>query len=397
MQPRLIILQPTPYCNIACSYCYLSHRNDRTLMSASIVDAVRDKIIAKLPRDSTAGIVWHAGEPTAAPIRWYEDAYERLEPVRPPASNFAMQTNGIAVDDRWIELFRRTRTEVSLSIDGPERFHDARRLTRNGKPTWHLAMRGLKRLQDAGFRPQVITVLHPNGLPCADEYFDFYRANAISDVSFSVDEMEGANKASSFQGTDHKAAITKFIVAVLKLAYKNQYPLHIREVERIAGILSGAPASGNELVEPWAAVVVAADGSLSTYSPELMEVRAPEYSNFVFGNILSDDHAGIDDSVLFKAASQEIAKGVDACKSCRYFDVCGGGSPVNKYCEHGSLSASETEFCRFTTQAAADALLEFLSTHTGSVPHLSSRDAGRTEMRSAVGKGVVNARVAVSA
>lgn len=375
MRPRLIILQPTPFCNIACTYCYLSHRNDRTLMSRSVIDAVRDKIIAKLPRDSTAGIVWHAGEPTAAPIRWYEEAYERLEPVRPPGCNFAMQTNGVAIDDRWTQLFRRVPTEVSLSIDGPERFHDARRLTKNGKPTWHLALRGLRRLQDAGFRPRIITVLHPGGLSSADEYFDFYRANGISDVSFSVDEMEGANRSSSFQGADHKAAIAQFIVAILKLAYKNQYPLHIREVERIAGILAGAPVSGNELVEPWAALVVAANGSVSTYSPEFMEVKAPEYGNFVFGNILTDDLADIGNNAAFKAARGEIAKGIEACRSCRYFDVCGGGSPVNKYCERGNLSATETEFCRLTTQAAADAFLDFLSAQS---PDLAKTRASRS-------------------
>jgi uncharacterized protein len=366
-------------------------------MPTSVIDAVRDKIIARLPRDSTAGIVWHAGEPTVAPIRWYEDAYERLEPVRPLGCNFAMQTNGIAVDDRWIGLFRRTRTEVSLSIDGPKRFHDARRLTRNGRPTWHLAMRGLRRLQDASFQPRVITVLHPDGLNCGDEYFEFYRSNGISDVSFSVDELEGSNRVSSFQGADYKAAVADFIIGLLKLAYKKQYLLHIREVERIASILAGGPVPPNELVEPWAALVIAADGSLSTYSPELMEVKAPEYGNFVFGNILSDDFADIANNTSFKAASREIAKGVDACRSCRYFPVCGGGSPVNKYCEQGSLAASETEFCRLTTQTAADALLEFLSAQSDSIPHLAlgGRGGQRRGQRvppSTAGKGATYAR-----
>lgn len=401
MRPRLIILQPTPYCNIACSYCYLSHRNDRTLMPAPVLDAVRDKIVAKLPRDSTAGIVWHAGEPTAAPIRWYEDAYRRLEPVLPSGCSYVMQTNGIAIDDRWIGLFRRTRTEVNLSIDGPQRFHDARRLTRSGKPTWHLAMRGLRRLQDADFRPRVITVLHPDGLSCAEEFFEFYCSNGISDISLSVDELEGSNGASSFQGRDYKAAVAGFIATLLKLAYRARYSLSIREIERISGILSGVGFSNNELVEPWAAVVVAANGSVSTFSPELMEVRAPQYNNFVFGNVLADDFADIGDSPVFLAARREIAKGVDACRSCRYFGVCGGGSPVNKYCERGSLSASETDFCRLTTQAAADALLDFLSTRDGSASPVSAKGrAGSTEgnklLSGEAGKGVSNASIEAS-
>ncbi|MER8583219.1 GRRM system radical SAM/SPASM domain protein [Mesorhizobium sp. M1423] len=363
MDPRLIILQPTPYCNLWCTYCYLSHRNDRSLMSAEVLEAVREKILAQLPADTAAGIVWHAGEPTAAPIEWYERAYACLEPDRPRNSNFAMQTNGITIDARWIDLFRRTHTEVSLSIDGPERFHDARRLTRNGKPTWHLALRGLKRLQDAEFEPRVITVLHPDCLSSAPEFFDFYRDNGIQDVSFSVDELEGSNRSSSFGGRDYKSALTDFLVSMLALAYRSGYPLYIREVERIAGILAGAPLVGNEQVEPWAALVIAANGNVSTFSPELMEVRAPEYNNFIFGNILVDDLPSLKCNSSFKMAEKEVARGIVACESCRYFGVCGGGSPVNKYCEKGGLAATETDFCRLTTQASADALLRFLSSH----------------------------------
>ena len=41
IDPRLIILQPTPYCNINCSYCYLNHRDDKRLMSQEVVEALR--------------------------------------------------------------------------------------------------------------------------------------------------------------------------------------------------------------------------------------------------------------------------------------------------------------------------------------------------------------------
>ena len=197
-----------------------------------------------------------------------------------------MQSNGIGIDDRWIDLFRRTNTNVSLSIDGPQRFHDARRRTRNDKPTWKLATKALRSLQGAGFDPSVITVLHPDGLECPEDYYAFYRDYGITQISFSVDELEGANKVSSFAGADFKAAITAFLVAMLEQAYRDNFPLHIREVERVAQKLAGVELSENEQVEPWAALVVAADGSVSTFSPEFMEMSAPAYDHFVFGNVL---------------------------------------------------------------------------------------------------------------
>lgn len=365
LRPRLIILQPTAYCNINCSYCYLGHRDDRRLMSRDVVEAVRDKLFLRLAEDATPAVVWHAGEPTAAPIAWYEHAYARLADACPPHTGFAMQSNGIAINERWIELFRRTNTTVSLSIDGPQRLHDARRRTRNDKPTWWLAMRGLKRLQNAGFEPRVITVLHPDGLDAPEEYYRFYRDNLISEVSFSVDELEGANRASTFAGRDYKPSIAAFLATVMRLAYADGYPLYVREVERIAQVLAGGLSVENEQVEPWAAIVVAADGKVSTFSPELMEVRAPAYDDFVFGNILDGDFDDFARNPAFERTWRGVAAGIAACKAeCRYFEVCRGGSPVNKLCERGALAASETECCRLSTQASADALMQFL----GGVP-----------------------------
>jgi uncharacterized protein len=362
IEPRLIILQPTPYCNINCSYCYLGHRDDKRLMSRDVVEAVREKIFRHLPAQSAPIVVWHAGEPTAAPIEWYEYAYSRLSDVAPVRTGFAMQSNGIAINDRWIDLFRRTNTNVSLSIDGPEHFHDARRRTRNDRPTWKLGTRALRRLQAAGFDPSVITVLHPDGLARPEDYYAFYRDFGITQISFSVDELEGANKSSSFAGKDFKGAITTFMLAMLEQAYRDSFPLHIREVERIAQRLAGVELSGNEQVEPWAAIVVAADGSISTFSPEFMEVTAPEYDDFVFGNILDGALDDFSETEVFERCARDVAAGVAACRStCRFFDLCGGGSPVNKFSERGDLRATETDFCRLTTQTSADALLAFVA------------------------------------
>jgi len=370
IEPRLIILQPTPYCNINCSYCYLGHRDEKRLMAREVVEALREKIFSRLSPRSAPIVVWHAGEPTAAPIAWYEHAYSRLMDVAPPRTRFGMQSNGIAIDDKWIDLFRRTNTNVGLSIDGPQRFHDARRRTRNDKPTWHLAIEALKRLQDSGFDPSVITVLHPDGLECPEDYYAFYYRHGITQVGFSVDELEGANKSSSFAGKHFKVAVTAFLLSILELAYRDSFPLHIREVERIAQKLAGVELSENEQVEPWAAIVVAADGSISTFSPEFMEMNAPAYGNFAFGSIVDESLEEVGRSPAFLRASREIAQGVEACrKSCRYFSVCGGGSPVNKLSETGDMKATETDFCRLTTQASSDALMTFIERRSNASPH----------------------------
>ena len=368
-RPRLIVLQPTPYCNIRCTYCYLGHRDDRRLMANAVIEAIRERIFANLDADASPTVVWHAGEPTTAPISWYEHAYERLRDVAPSATRFAMQSNGIAIDENWIELFRRTDTSISLSIDGPQHFHDMRRQTRNNKPTWQLAVGALRRLQNAGFEPNVICVLHPDGLTRPDAYYEFCREHSVTQISFSIDELEGANRISSFSARDYKEDVTGLLAAILEQAYAEGYPLHVREVERIATVLTGSEASRNEQIEPWDTIVVAADGSVSTFSPEFMEVSSSRYRNFIFGNILEGSLQDFDATLPLKQAAHAIASGVEACRSgCRYFAVCGGGAPVNKMTENGRLDSAETVFCRLSVQSAADALAAFIKRRGGRPP-----------------------------
>src|SRR2546423_10823533 len=273
LRPRLIVLQPTPYCNINCDYCYLHNRDDRTVMAPAVLDAIKSKILPRLAPDASPAIVWHAGEPTVVPLSWYERAYRTLRPALPPAASFSLQSNGISISDEWVDFLGRSNTHVGLSVDGPQRFHDMRRKTRAGGPTWSLVIQNLRRLQSAGIYPNVISVLHPSALSFADEFYRFYREHHIEEVSFSIDEMEGANVASPFDGRD-KEPMVGFLNELLRLAFRDGYPLHIREVERIAHRLAEGGAIDNEQVEAWRVIVVAANGDVTTFSPEFMELRS---------------------------------------------------------------------------------------------------------------------------
>jgi uncharacterized protein len=367
LRPRLIVLQPTPYCNINCDYCYLRNRDDRAVMAPAVLEAIQNKILPRLAPDATPAIVWHAGEPTVVPLSWYERAYAVLRPSLPQAATFTLQSNGISLSEPWIDFLKRSDTQIGLSIDGPQRFHDRRRKTRAGGPTWSLVVRNLRRLQDAEIHPHVISVLHPAALTAAEEFYRFYRDHGVEQVGFSIDEAEGANAASSFDGCD-KERMAEFITDILHFAYRDGYPLRIREVERVAHRLAAGGAADNEQVEPWAVIVVAANGNVTSFSPEFMELRSAAHDDFCFGNVLRDSFEDILQNGAYLRTRDEIAQGIEACRTCRYFGVCGGGAPANKMMENGTLASRETLFCRLSVQSAADALLQFLADTAATKP-----------------------------
>src|SRR5262249_29207080 len=159
--------------------CYLHDRQDRQVMADKGVDAICTKILANVAPDAAPTIVWHSGEPTVIPVAWYRGGHGQLKATAPRAAKFRIQSNGIGISSERIDFLRDTGTRIGLSIDGPQRFHDARRKTKTGGGTWTLVMKSLRRLQECGIEPNVISVLHPDFLSAADEFYAFYKEHEI--------------------------------------------------------------------------------------------------------------------------------------------------------------------------------------------------------------------------
>ena len=118
-----------------------------------------------------------------------------------------------------------------------------------------------------------------------------------------------------------------------------------------------APVRTHETT-PFAIISVDWQGNLSTFSPELLGLRSDRYGDFVLGNVATDSLAAVAASPRLAAIHHDIAAGVERCReTCPYFRFCGGGAPVNKLCETGSFTATETLFCRLNRQALLDVVL----------------------------------------
>src|SRR6185295_2965033 len=71
---ELLVLQPTPFCNINCSYCYLPDRQSTRHMSLETLEQTFAWVFAGgLARDPFT-LLWHAGEPLVVPRDFYEQA-----------------------------------------------------------------------------------------------------------------------------------------------------------------------------------------------------------------------------------------------------------------------------------------------------------------------------------
>jgi uncharacterized protein len=363
---ELLVIQPTPFCNLDCTYCYLPDRQNTRKMSLPTLERAFDWVFSSGLVRQPFTLLWHAGEPMVMPPAFYDRAAELLARHDRDGTlvTQSLQTNATLIDEEWCELIRRLHIHIGVSVDGPAFLHDPRRRTRQGAGTLDRVLDGIRRLRAYDIPLHIITVLTADALAFPDELFDFYRDNGITDVAFNVEEIEGPHTTSSLGGDQIPGRFRRFLSRFLDLALSADPPLRVREFECAAGAaLSPRLGAGDRVQEnkPFAIVNIGCEGDFSTYSPELLGLSSPRHGNFALGHVATDSLASVLSSPRFLALDEEIARGIEMCRrECRYFGFCGGGPPGNKFFENGTFASTETLFCRLHKQICLDVAMDKL-------------------------------------
>ena len=371
----LLIIQPSPFCNINCDYCYLPERTSHKRMSTAVLKRTIESVFAAGLVADKLSIVWHAGEPLAVPISFYEEAFQTIAslPIAAEQITHSIQSNGMLINDEWCSFIRAHNIKLGLSIDGPAFIHDAHRKTRSGRGTHAQVMKGVEVLRRRQIDFHAIAVVTEQSLNFPDEIFQFFLDNNIRQVGFNIEEMEGVNQTSTLMKDPVDQRIKDFFRRIYFLQKESDGIVEIREFARAYQAIAQASIDNehlippqNDQVTPFAIISVAYDGSISTFSPELLGMKNSAYGDFHFGNVMTDDLSDVAAGGKFQNVLKDIQTGVRLCSDgCEYFSFCGGGAPSNKYYENGSFASTETMFCRYTIKTPIDIVLEDLEVSLG--------------------------------
>ncbi|MFM9881999.1 MAG: cyclophane-forming radical SAM/SPASM peptide maturase GrrM/OscB [Burkholderiales bacterium] len=357
LKVKLLVFQATPFCNVDCAYCYLPDRSSTARMTRSVIEATVRQIVDSGLSDDRLCVVWHSGEPLAAGIDFYRDAFACIREVvgdRCPVQH-SIQTNATLIDQDWCDLFAQHAVRVGVSVDGPAFIHDRYRKTRDGKGTHAAAMRGVQCLRANGLPFHAIAVVTATSLRHPDDIFRFFLEEGFTEVGFNIEEREGVHPTSSI-GAAEERDVLPFLERMLELSQAAARRMRIRELDESTKVVLGGLGTvtidgetfpRNAQVLPLEILTVDHAGNFSTFSPELIGQRNAAFGNFVFGNVLGDRLLSMFGHPHFVAAQEQILAGVRRCRrECEFFDLCGGGAPANKLYENGSFESAETAYCR---------------------------------------------------
>jgi uncharacterized protein len=177
-------------CNLSCPYCY-EHPMREAGNFSKPYDL--DKMIAGLEKEGGKFGLF-GGEPLLTDINTLEGLWKfGLERY---GSN-QIQTNGTLISDKHIELFKKYRVHVGMSVDGPDELNDARwagSLEETRRRT-KMSMDAADRLCDEGMPPSFIVTLHklnatPEKLSRLKEWFKYWDSRGVRSSRLHTLEVE---------------------------------------------------------------------------------------------------------------------------------------------------------------------------------------------------------------
>ncbi len=364
---ELVGIQPTRFCNINCSYCFLPEedRASSKKITLETVSLIGERIFNSGLVRGPFTIAWAAGEPLSLKPEFYEQAFQEIQKHNKSNTKiiWSFTTNATLMTEEWCEFFLKHKVLLAVSADGPKFLHDACRVTRTGQGTFDRVFKGLELLRKYKVPFATISVLSDRSLDYPDELYDFYRHAGIRGTSFNYDEVDGANMKSSMNYEGVGERYERFLRRLYDVVRGDGNRVWVREfdearsffraeeIERMkGGSLNLAP--NNQYVIPFAVLTFDCEGGFTTFGHEIIRMKNQKHGDFYLGRVQDGPIQDVIHTDKFKDIWRDVAGGVRACeKSCAYFAFCGGGSPSNKYLENGTCDSTETLHCRLTVQA----------------------------------------------
>lgn len=166
MAPLSLMVKPVSgACNLRCTYCfYVDEMANRTGGTHARMDEETAKLVirrAMTYADDGVSFVFQGGEPTLAGAPFYR-AWQK-EVARHNRRNltvqYALQTNGYALDDDMLSVLKEGNFLVGVSVDGLPGIHDSRRVTTTGAGTHAQVERNLGKLRQWGIPYNILCVV----------------------------------------------------------------------------------------------------------------------------------------------------------------------------------------------------------------------------------------------
>jgi uncharacterized protein len=319
-----LLVKVASRCNIDCSYCYwfrdAAVYDKPKLMNADVLHRLLQRIEEHVTQHSLIDfpIILHGGEP----LLWGIENFHRIaEACRAITSRtgceipIAVTTNGVLIDEEWLNCFEARHISVAISLDGPAHIHDAHRRTFQGTGTHAAVERAARMLVSRDIGVSALAVCNPAYPPT--QYVEFFAKCGIANYDIMIPDATVDEKPPSV-ASFYNALFDSWLEA-----NRNRPTVNIRIIaDMITALLGNNSPTEGVGHKPIELCTVMTDGSVEAH--DVLRIAGDGFTNTKF-NIF--DHAidEVRNEPRWKAARDASINLCDTCRQCKFMNACGGG------------------------------------------------------------------------
>lgn len=351
-----LIKPASSLCNLRCRYCFYcdvaAHRETRSygVMTEEVAHAVIDRLLEATEAGDTVLFSFQGGEPTLAGVEFFRRFTSYAEEKNGGARklSYAIQTNGIALDEEFCDLLSRHRFLVGLSLDGDETTHNYNRVDATGQGTHKRIMNAVRLLRKHKVDFNILSVVTETMARHPQAVFKFYMKNGLDYLQFipCLRPLEESGRGAIADAPQPDAPYTlrartyaDFLIKTFrswKQEILNGRQISIRLFDNIIGMYLGMPPEQcgvygrcqNQLV-------VESDGSVYPCDFYVLD-------EFVCGNVLTDSVADLLEGERARRFLELDPPKNPRCGTCRFMPMCGGTCK-----RYRAFYGSEPDFCPY--------------------------------------------------
>ena len=335
MPPLSLLIKPASgSCNLRCRYCFYTDEAENRLspclgrMTTETMRILVDKALDYADGDCT--FAFQGGEPTLAGLPFYRALSGYVKDHSNPKGvrvHYALQTNGILLDEDWAAWLAENRVLVGVSLDGPRELHDRCRVDREGKGTFDRVMAALRLLDKYKVDYNILTVVSAANVRRAGQVYSFFKKQNFRYQQYieCLDPIGEKRGSHDYSLTPERYEVfLKSRFDAWYLDFKAGRYVYDRYFENLLMLLTGQGAESCALRgECQAQWVFEADGSV--YPCDFYAL-----DQWKLGNIRTDSFAELE-AVRKKLGFIEASRALpEECRECRWLPLCRNGCRRNR-------------------------------------------------------------------
>jgi uncharacterized protein len=319
-----LLVKVASRCNIDCSYCYwfrdASVYDKPKLMSSEVLLQLLQRIEEHVARHSLIDfpIILHGGEP----LLWGIDNFHRIAAACEGITSrtgcdipIAVTTNGVLIDDEWLNCFEARNIQVAISLDGPEHIHDLHRKTFQGTGTHAAAERAARMLASRDIAMSALAVCNPAYPP--KEYVEFFAQCGIANYDIMIPDAT-VDETPASVGSFYKGLFDLWLEA-----NRSKPTVNIRIIaDMITAMLGNNSPTEGVGHKPVELCTVMTDGTIEAH--DVLRIAGDGFTKTTF-NLFEHAIDEVRNEPRWIAARDASINLCEKCRQCAFMNACGGG------------------------------------------------------------------------